>query len=223
MPRVKIVCLANSRKSGGRCVAGLRVDGKGWVRPIADREGGALLVRETLLDDGTESRVLDVIEVPLGTAKPDRYQPENWLISDGPWKLVSRTEAGVRELIERSLASGPDILGNQADHIPMAAFSSQAAVASLAVTRPTSLEWLRERDYYGRERTRVLFKVGGATHILPLTDPVWESKLKSLEHGIHARRAAGLSKSDDVLLTVSLGGPYRGDCYKFVAAIGILN
>ncbi len=35
MPQFGIICLANSRKNGGHCVAGLRMDGGGWLRPSA--------------------------------------------------------------------------------------------------------------------------------------------------------------------------------------------
>jgi hypothetical protein len=34
MAQVDLICLANSRKLGGRCVAGLRLDGSGWVRRV---------------------------------------------------------------------------------------------------------------------------------------------------------------------------------------------
>jgi hypothetical protein len=42
MPTVEIICLANSRKHSGRCVAGLRTDGQGWIRPVGPSDNGTL-------------------------------------------------------------------------------------------------------------------------------------------------------------------------------------
>src|SRR6266542_853286 len=126
MSEVEVICLANSRKPGGRCVAGLQVSGAGWIRPLGDRDGGAVLVRETVLDDGSEAGVLDVIRVSLAYPKPDRYQPENWVLEPQPWKLVRRpTGPKYGQLLEENLSTGPDLFGNHADRISMGAFAEQ--------------------------------------------------------------------------------------------------
>src|SRR6266850_2762792 len=76
MPLVDLICLANSNKMGGRCIAGLRTDGGGWVRPIAsETEHGQLYFRHFKLDDGSEPKVLDVIRVDLARAAPAPGQP----------------------------------------------------------------------------------------------------------------------------------------------------
>jgi hypothetical protein len=44
--RKTIVCLANSRKYQGRCVAGVEWQGQmigGWIRPVSGMERGALI------------------------------------------------------------------------------------------------------------------------------------------------------------------------------------
>ena len=65
----RIVCLANSRKEGDRCIAGkeLLADGSpgGWVRPVSDRGDEAVNESERQYEDGDEPRVLDVVDVPL--------------------------------------------------------------------------------------------------------------------------------------------------------------
>lgn len=84
MPTTKqIVCLANSRKLSGRCVAGIEIrDGKrlGWIRPVSDRENQEVSEHERQYEDGSDPKVLDVIEVPLLRALPSGYQRENWLL-----------------------------------------------------------------------------------------------------------------------------------------------
>lgn len=84
MPTLDIICLANSRKMGGRCVAGLRTDGQGWMRPVASTRFGELYGCHYKLSDGTEAQVLELIRIEVIKQCPQPYQPENWLI--GPSK-----------------------------------------------------------------------------------------------------------------------------------------
>lgn len=126
------------------------------------------------------------------------------------------------ELLDDWIVPGPDILGNQADRVPAASFANTPAPSSLALVRPAKMEWLREKDFHDKDRVRVLFGLKGAQHDLRLTDPVWEARLRGLALGIHSRSAGGLHREDEVLLTVSMGGAFHGDCYKFVAAIVVL-
>jgi hypothetical protein len=58
MAQVDLICLANSRKLGGRCIAGLRLDGSGWVRPVGEAPDGTLYPADFMLRDGTESKLL---------------------------------------------------------------------------------------------------------------------------------------------------------------------
>ena len=62
----RMVCLANSRKLQGRCIAGRELDnGKpiGWIRPIGDRTHEEVTEYERQYEDGSDPRVLDVIDV----------------------------------------------------------------------------------------------------------------------------------------------------------------
>ena len=91
----RIVCLANSRKWSGRCVAGREISAGGypgpWVRPVSDREHEEVSEHERQYQDGSEPRVLDVIEVPVLEARPSGFQRENWLLDPNRyWQLVRR-------------------------------------------------------------------------------------------------------------------------------------
>jgi len=79
----RLVCLANSRKLHGRCIAGRELlQGKAgqWVRPVSDREHEEVSEYERRYEDGSDPRVLDIIDVPLIRASENRRQPENWLL-----------------------------------------------------------------------------------------------------------------------------------------------
>lgn len=79
----RIACLANSRKLAGRCVAGKEwaAGATGaWIRPVSAREFEEVSEYERQYEDGSDPRVLDIMNVPLISAKPKSYQPENWLL-----------------------------------------------------------------------------------------------------------------------------------------------
>jgi hypothetical protein len=70
MSSVDLICLANSYKLGARCLAGLRVDGGGWVRPVSDKEDGQLRYGQYRLPDHSEPHLFDVIRVGLIDRQP---------------------------------------------------------------------------------------------------------------------------------------------------------
>ena len=84
----RIVCLANSAKQGGACIAGHEVLANGyggWVRPVSDRPGQELGLLECIYWNNQFPRLLDLIDVPLQEAAPLRHQTENHRIEPGRW------------------------------------------------------------------------------------------------------------------------------------------
>src|SRR5260370_16894129 len=67
MPYTKtIVCLANSRKLAGRCVAGKEWDGQkigAWCRPVSARDRGELTAERWYRKTWRDPQLLDLIEV----------------------------------------------------------------------------------------------------------------------------------------------------------------
>ncbi|MEO1607022.1 MAG: hypothetical protein AAFU34_17035 [Pseudomonadota bacterium] len=98
MVRKTIVCLANSFRPGGSCVAGIEiVDGQlaSWIRPISHRQDQAISDNEKTYADGTSLQMLDVIEVAFDGHRPEHHQTENWLITNGVrWKKVGKATLG---------------------------------------------------------------------------------------------------------------------------------
>ncbi|MCJ7778229.1 MAG: hypothetical protein MUP16_07945 [Sedimentisphaerales bacterium] len=60
----RIICLANSYKHGGRCIAGIDQDTGKWIRPVPDSKGGAVTSAMRLID-GKEPQILEIIEIPI--------------------------------------------------------------------------------------------------------------------------------------------------------------
>src|SRR6266849_9791111 len=80
-----ILCLADSRKTSGHCVAGREIDGNrigGWIRPVSSREHEEISVQDRRYEDGHLPNLLDIISIPMLQPKPCTYQSENHLIAD---------------------------------------------------------------------------------------------------------------------------------------------
>ena len=91
----RLVCLANSRKHHGRCIAGKNTENRKWIRPISSRPNGEGSEHERQYIDGSDPRVMDIMDVALLDPKPDSYQQENWRIRlslFGPWGRAHITD-----------------------------------------------------------------------------------------------------------------------------------
>jgi hypothetical protein len=79
-----IVCLANSYKPRGRCIAGREVVAKGryggWIRPVSSRPKAEVSLSECRYRNKAIPRLLDIIDVPLLSAVPCNPQTENHVL-----------------------------------------------------------------------------------------------------------------------------------------------
>jgi len=221
MPDFEIICLANSRKHSGRCIAGLKIDGSGWLRPVTN--DGPLNRRHYVLDNNTETLVLDTLNINLTKPVPKTYQPENWLIGKLPWHLAARPapQKYIR-LIRRFVETGPQLFGNTHDRVPLNIITERPVLASLVLISPKDIRWHITTSITGKRQIRARFDLSGAQYSLVVTDPQWEYRLIALNEGIYSSERVGIEKNDGIFLTISLGGPLHGECFKLVAAVIVL-
>lgn len=217
----RIVCLANSRKLSGRCVAGIEIrEGQrlGWVRPISAREHEEVSERERQYEDGSDPRLLDVVDIPLLAPRPKRYQQENWLLDPARnWQRVSIKKwddlHALADKEGRLWIDGDSTYNGQNDRISLArADTLQSSLRLLRVTRMT-LFVFRPSEAFGNSTRRVQgrFAHAGVYYHFWVTDPVYEAT--------YLARPDGAYQIGESFLTVSLGEPYNGACYKLIAAI----
>ncbi|CCH28728.1 hypothetical protein ABZ816_27390 [Actinosynnema sp. NPDC047251] len=216
----ELVCLANSRKYMGRCVAGMEIlDGsRRWIRPVSNRTRHEVSAAERQYRGAVEPQVLDVISVPLVAPRPIGFQRENWLLDPRlRWQKVRRIdwdELCTLEEHPRSLwINGYHTSAGFNDRVPVE--QGDRVVDSLKLIRVHSatieVRHAHPNAMNQRPTVRARFRYAGSTYRLKVTDPVHEEKFRANGLGNHQ-----LSES---FLTVSLGEEFEGDFYKLVAAI----
>jgi len=218
----RIVCLANSRKEGDRCIAGKELLGSGepgaWVRPVSDREDEAVNANERQYADGSEPDILDVVDVPVCEARPKGYQQENWLLDPGHrWKRIRRVAPQALERLVDSAGplwiDGYDTHHGRNDRLPLERAGSLNNSLRLIRVGKLVLDVFAPRIEQGDFKRRIKggFRHAGEDYRLWVTDPVCEQT--------YLNRPNDRYQLGECYLTVSLGEPYQGYAYKLIAAI----
>jgi hypothetical protein len=216
-----IVCLANSRKLSGRCIAGIElVDGKprGWIRPVSSREHEEVSEREREYQDGRDPQVLDVINVPLIEPRPKSFQRENWLLDpDYYWTRVDRLRTSdLAQFVDDEeplwLNVSSTIVGSN-DRVPLEQANQLTSSLRLIHVPAVELAVFAPGAPFGNHKRRVQarFDLAGDHYGMWVTDPGYERRFLTQPDGQYALGCA--------YLTVSLGEPHDGFAYKMVAAI----
>jgi len=221
---IEFICLANSYKHSGRCVAGLRTDGGGWIRPVPADGTGTLLPSHYQLAGSGEPKILDVIRLGLTKPAPRFFQPENHTMEQRRWELIARP-ASISHLatLAAALHRGQDLFRTTDGSVPEEFLKRSPVPSSLELVHPAEIRW--QSVFHTGEMTlkgRVRFRLGNTWHDLPLTDPLYLTKLQRLKEGDHTQVEIGIASDRQILLTISLGEPYKGHCYKLVAAIVVV-
>jgi hypothetical protein len=219
----RIVCLANSRKPGGRCVAGREVLANGygrWIRPVSARSSAEISLEERRYEDGSEPQVLEVIEVPMIAPVPKLHQTENHMIDDGHYwsrkSALTWTDLPVLAETPATLwPNGISTFNGVNDCVPAA--STVQLTRSLYLVRPENI--IVRVQFEGgtfapaKRRVRADFGYNGIAYRFMVTDPIAERAFLAREDG--------LFPLNNVYLCVSLTEPFDGDgrCHKLVAAV----
>lgn len=216
-PLVRIICLANSRKHGAHCVAGIAPDTGQWIRPVSGLDDGRL-PREMRLVDGREPELMEILQIPLAETGPDYgYESENRLILKGPWK---REGSISREQLIHYCSTEPYVLHNAEKHLTVEFMKSlplqQRRTLQLVETQRFSAFHTGYSEQGGHKWHGSLVSKNGARINARITDPVFVEKLES-----------GYRPGNHCLITMSLSMPFRPEdwteestpCWKLIAAV----
>ena len=218
----RIVCLANSRKLSGRCIAGkeLSNDAPGrWIRPVSAREGEEVSEYERQYEDGSDPRLLDIINVPLLKSKPKAYQKENWLLDPNLyWKkdgcMHWRDLAQLTDPVEPLWLNGQHTVNGMNDKIPLSLAGNSDSSLRLIQIDALTLSVFKPGEAFDNPKRRVqgCFRHDEVEYRLWVTDPYYERAYLAKPDGKY-------QIDESCFLTVSLGEPFHDAYYKLIAAI----
>jgi hypothetical protein len=220
--RKTIICLANSRKLAGRCVAAKEIAGSkigAWIRPVSRRPTGELSETERRFLNGQDPKLLDVIAISMIEPQPHAFQTENHLIDDR-YYWIKCGEAAWHDLkAALDPAAGPlwdnSSSGYNGLHDRVAEGEAHRLLSSLRLIEVRDLNIAVAVE--GAEAANPLRKVRGRfTHYgvrycLTVTDPIVEEKSLA--------GADGEFEIGYAILCISLGEPYKGHAYKLIAGV----
>lgn len=160
------------------------------------------------LINGKEPRLLDVLSIPLERTGPDLgFQPENRLLKQGKWRKVGTvTVADIEPWCEERDV----LLHTESDRV------SKRLIAGLRLDQRYSLQLIdvddaglyTTRGYRGGKQVRAEFSYAGTKYDIVVTDPLVEERVRD-----------GDEVGCECILAVSMGGPWYGNYFKFVAGV----
>jgi hypothetical protein len=208
----RFVCLANSLKEGGRCVAGIELDANHqpvychelpkWIRPICPTRHGEIPEYQVISFD-----LLDVLEMNVTGPKVQGYQTENVSFDPPFTKVGTFNIAGLAPLCDQRNA----LFGNHAKAISIDCIAELNHSLVLICTNHLHIELRKTENRKNKPQLRAGFEHCGIFYDLPVTDPIFRERIINNPHE--------LVDKDIIYLCVSIGIPYEGWHYKLVAGV----
>ena len=211
------ICLANSLKRGGRCIAGVEVtldderhwsvvrkrDGSpNWIRPIdKTTEFGEIMIGEAqTIPLLSVVRLTDVVPIPQQAHQEDVHY--------SMMSTIGRVSASASVLMQFVDDTHPVVFYGTDRAIDISTYAS--ADHSLMFVHADTAEIASEIKE-DKTRYRMLLGYNGVAYDLSVTDPDYIDALNS------GRACAGIQS--DVYVTLSLGLVYEERHHKLVAAV----
>lgn len=202
MIRKTLVVFANSVKHHEHCVAGKDVLTKEWIRPVGDENGCELSDEQTKYQNKYGRylvKPLQKMNIDFIKKAPLRHQPDNYVVSDKIWTQNYKIE---RENIEEYLDEPDDIW---LDGVSKNDRVNYDLILNGTIVIDQSLYLIKVKDLIiKKQERRAIFTYNGVSYNLAITDPRFQYVENNLDY---------------YYLTISLGEPFNGYCYKLVAAI----
>ena len=211
----RFVCLANSLKEGGRCVAGIELEQNNarkivngvpkWIRPVCKTNHGEIPKRLT-----EHIQLLDIIELDIiGIPFEKSYQSENVFFREKSLRIVGKFP--VKEL-DQLCDRRQFIFESRSKAISRDAI--QSIDYSLVLVKPNQFE-AKIKEYednpFKAPQVRMIFTYHGILYDFPVTDPVFITKIQS--------NPEFLKNQQDLYFCLSLGINWNDWHYKLVAGV----
>lgn len=205
----KIIVMTESSKFKNNCVAGIDVDTGEWIRVVSDDEEthGALTDDDLRYEDGTKCQVMDIVNIPFVKEVPTDVQPENILL-DRDWYIENTGTATLEEILKIHPSERRNyVFATKFSAIKEEDLYEYGVDYSLMLIKATCLVFGWRKNDKRQKKLKVSFKYNGIVYEdVSVTDPDFYA-------------VAERKRIQSAYLVVSLGAPYHGYCYKFVAKI----
>ena len=206
----QIVCLANSYKEGGRCIAGIKLDERGlpekpinWIRPVSLATEGEIPTQ--LVQD---IRPLDIIQFEKTAEAPKMFQTENVLFDEKSLQITGNFPQDRLDTLcdQRQFL----IFGSKNKSVEQNEAKNLNHSLTMLYTNHFKI-YEHQYEDTRRPQVRLRFSFDIYAYDFPVTDPVFLSNYqqnKQLLNGI-----------EKIYLTLSLGRLHEGRHYKLVACV----
>lgn len=211
---MKIVCLANSFRTGGRCLGGIALDENNnpiflnnrpkWIRPVCNTEH-----EEVPTNLVSHINLLDIIEFQPIENSGHGHQSENVLFNTNSIRVIGTFPyANLDNLTGNQRFSL--IFGNRGAAVPE--HKVEEFNYSLKLIELTDFE-TNERVFEGRDypQIKLSFRYNGHLYNFPITDPVFLNR--------YGRNNNILEDVQKIYVTFSLAAPHQEWSSKLVAGI----
>jgi hypothetical protein len=208
----RFVCLANSLKEGGRCIAGIELDDQHqpvffrgrpkWIRPVWTTEHGEIPLHMAIAFD-----TLDILEMNVTGSKADGYQSENVSFVPPLRKVGAFDIKGLEVLCDDRI----DLFGNHGKAISTDNIGALDHSLVLLGVHHLQVENRINVNRRNKPQVRACFEHHGTMYDLPLTDPIFRGKI--------FENPNELALIERVHLCVSIGIAWEGWHYKLVAGV----
>ncbi|MFZ1676113.1 MAG: hypothetical protein WBP41_06565 [Saprospiraceae bacterium] len=207
------VCLANSLKEGGRCIAGIELDtynkpilnnGKPkWIRPVCNTEHGEVPIHIAYPFD-----LLDIIMLDVTELKPSNFQSENVSFNKD---TIQKTGTFDRDELINLCDDRINLFGNRGKAVSQESIHTlNHSLALLSVNQFNVFEKIYP-DRPGRLQIRISFNYNESIYDIPITDPMFRDKF-NMNKNI-------LKDINHLYLCTSLGILWEGWYHKLCAGI----
>ena len=212
--KTRFVCLANSHKEGGRCVAGIEIDDNNhpvllgghpkWVRPVCNHTPHGEIPTHLV----SALNLLDIVEIEFLEKQTSNYQTENYFFKENAIaingsfdksKLIYLCDNRSSIFNSKGKALSEEYI-NKLNHSLMFIKTNQFSVLKKTY-----------EDTPGKIQCRLIFNYNESEYDFPITDPAFLQQFQ--------REEEFYKKHNEVFLTLSLGIKWQDWYYKLVAGL----
>ena len=202
----QVVLFAISWRQGGYCVAGKDVKTKEWIRPVT----AAGPVPEEQVKG---LKLMDVVEMELGSHVSVHHQSENYEMIDKPWKKIKEVDKTlIKPFLDDPVNIWDSKLSKGTDSLTPLEITQSVINTSLCLINPVELNILHEkRKSDGKDKHYGIFIFKKQQYKISITDPIFNSRFRQFGNFVIQKP----------VLCISLAEEFkdRGRCYKLIAGV----